>query len=271
MYGTILARTGTAPGSGHGVEVTAEVPGGDAGTGGSSTGTFSGVGGTLTCTDCHSPHGSGIVAAFRGDRVRVRSDTLNSPTSAKLLKVEPTGASAPVGTYGSDWCLACHAGRASGGVVHNHPVESGDPAWNYGNVAILSGDDPTGATVLGGMAGSVYVLGHTDSAPDGGWNRGYLMPYPRTTEQVGRAPICQQCHEDSRSVGELVANGTQGDAEAVSIAAADGLYWNGSVWTTSTADNPAFQNFPHETQNAYMLVETQDDLCLNCHPVEQLP
>ncbi len=32
--------------------------------------------------------------------------------------------------------------------------------------------------------------------------------------------------------------------------------------------NPRFQNFPHETQNAHFLVETNDDLCLNCHTAE---
>jgi hypothetical protein len=36
----------------------------------------------------------------------------------------------------------------------------------------------------------------------------------------------------------------------------------------SASGNPRFQNFPHETQNEHLLVETADDLCLNCHPAD---
>jgi hypothetical protein len=40
---------------------------------------------------------------------------------------------------------------------------------------------------------------------------------------------------------------------------------------TRSADNPRFQTFPHESVNTYMLLETDDDLCTNCHPPAQLP
>jgi len=30
-------------------------------------------------------------------------------------------------------------------------------------------------------------------------------------------------------------------------------------------DNPRYQVFPHESDNPSFLVETDDDLCLNCH------
>ncbi len=36
-------------------------------------------------------------------------------------------------------------------------------------------------------------------------------------------------------------------------------------------ENPRFQDFPHETVNEHMLIETGDDLCLNCHPGGVLP
>jgi predicted CXXCH cytochrome family protein len=39
----------------------------------------------------------------------------------------------------------------------------------------------------------------------------------------------------------------------------------------SVTDNPRFQNFPHETENPQLLVETDDDLCLNCHTPANLP
>jgi hypothetical protein len=35
-------------------------------------------------------------------------------------------------------------------------------------------------------------------------------------------------------------------------------------------NNPRFQTFPHETVNRRMLVETDDHLCLNCHPASRL-
>ena len=49
--------------------------------------------------------------------------------------------------------------------------------------------------------------------------------------------------------------------------------WNGTAWETAPPGtvNPTFQNFPHETENPNMLVETNDDLCLNCHPATALP
>lgn len=62
VYGTIKARglgdpaTDTSFGS-HRIQVTAEVPGGDADSGGTETRTFLGPGGLLICTDCHSVHG----------------------------------------------------------------------------------------------------------------------------------------------------------------------------------------------------------------------
>ena len=264
VYGTVAAR-GLTPGGGHSIDTTDVVPGGDPATGGSSVATFLGESSFMTCSDCHSPHDSDTVEAFVGDRLRTTllwDDPLYS--SNKLLRRQPTGAATAVAEYGSDWCLSCHAGRSSGAAVHNHPVDSSivttDP-FIYRNVAILDGDDPTSQTVIGQLGGWSRPYGPGGPA-NLGYNRGYLMPYPRTAEQGAHYPICQQCHEDSRSVGSLVGDGSVGDAEPVSITHEDG---------TVTTDNPRFQNFPHETVNASMLVETADDLCLNCHPVAALP
>jgi hypothetical protein len=52
------------------------------------------------------------------------------------------------------------------------------------------------------------------------------------------------------------------NAATFTVSASDG---------TSSTDDPRFQNFPHETPNAKMLVETNDDLCLNCRTSSQLP
>jgi len=274
VYGTVLARTGVAPGGGHRYEVTNEVPGGDGATGGTTYPAFAGVGGTLTCTDCHSPHGADVVQAFKGDRRRVRGSN-PAPVTSRLLRRQPGGSTTPVDEYGSDWCLGCHDGRASGGFVHNHPVDSASThatPFTYSNVAILASEDLTGLTVLGSLGGVPFVTeGHWADELDNSGNRGYLMPVPRTAEQADHAPICQQCHEDTRDVGVLSADGSQGDAAVATISAADGVIWDGSAWVDSLSDNPRFQNFPHETENYRLLVEQYDNLCTNCHAPDALP
>jgi hypothetical protein len=228
VYGVIQARLGVAPTSAHSTENTAVVPGGNSTTGGDSTMRFAGVGGTLTCTDCHSPHGANTVAPFQGDRVRSVWGIQNY-VSTKLLKQHPGNSAATVTEYGSDWCLACHQGRNSIGPVHNHPV-------------------------LGQMGFN---------------NRGYLMPYPRTTGaggQAGHLPMCQQCHADPRFPGTLNNDGT---AQAAAYTVTTPSF--GTPDARTATDNPRFQIFPHESTSTAMLIQQNDDLCLNCHPAGQLP
>ncbi len=249
VYGAITAR-GLTVGATHRIDQTNLIPGGNASTGATSTGAFKGAGANLGCSDCHSPHDASAVATFTGERWRNSYTLINwyGVRTSKLLRQRPGGSVTTQTAYGSDWCLACHAGRASGGAVHNHPVDSRSThptAFTYDLVARLSTEAPTSTTTTGTLAGS---------------HRGYLMPYPRTPQQGGHKPICQQCHEDSRYVGTL--NGNVGDAAPFEVTLPDGEDdWN----------NPQFQNFPHETVNDRMLVETDDDLCLNCHPVTGLP
>ncbi len=262
VYGAIAARLGPgAVQSRHSVDTTSVVPGGDPVSGGSITMTFKGPGGTLTCTDCHSPHGSEVVTAYAGDRRRVASGFGVLP-STKLLRRRPGDATVTVTRYGSDWCLACHKGRASGlGTTHNHPAESLATTTNpytYDRIAVLASDEPTSVTVV---SQTNLSAGSAPWGGLGGWNRGYLWPYPRTPEQAGHYPICMQCHEDARNVGSLSVDGSVGDA-ATYTASLDG---------TPTSGNPAFQNFPHESTNPRLLIETYDDLCLNCHTGAQLP
>jgi predicted CXXCH cytochrome family protein len=252
VYGAIEARTGIDPavsGGMHEIDTTNVVPGGDAGTGGSATMAFGGPGGTLGCDDCHSPHDSNTVAPFTQERWRTSFNPIigRGIKTSKLLRQSPGGVAGVVTAYGAGWCAACHQGRTSGGAVHNHPVEDDTVvgAFVYDSLARLATDDQTGVTVMGSLAGT---------------NRGYLMPYPRTVEQDGHNPICQQCHEDTRQVGALVD--AEADAASFSVTATDGV---------SVTDNPRFQNFPHETENPRLLVETDDDLCLNCHTPANLP
>ena len=271
VYG-VLASRGVTQTSGHEIEVTSIVPGGNASTGGTSSVTFSGQSGYLTCTDCHSPHANSanMVQPFLGDRARSATDTVY--VSSRLLKKQPVADATATAYYGSDWCGTCHRGRLDGsGPTNNHPVDSSiststayDPATTtppyfiYNNVAVVTGANTT-QTAMG-------PLGHS--------NYGYVMPdlsapgeVLRTPAQTGHAPICQQCHEDARAVGNVVGANQQVDVtEKFSITTTDGA---------TVTDNPRFQTFPHESPNRSMLLESSDtgaydSLCLNCHNQAQV-
>lgn len=245
VYGTLAAR-GLTVESAHRTEATSVVPGGDATTGGTSTVNFSGQNLTLSCGDCHSPHGSEVVEPFTSDRMRIATDTAGF-YSSELLKRRPTGSISSISAYGSDWCGACHKGRLSGlHEVVNHPVDTSSTAgFVYEQLQVVDGIDST-ATEFG-------TLGRN--------NFGFVMPYPRTAGQGTHKPICQQCHDDVRSVGD-VTSGSVAPSETFSVTSPDG---------GAAGDNPRFQVFPHESANAALLLETGDDLCTNCHHSGQLP
>lgn len=258
VYGALASRGASAAAS-HSIDATSVVPGGDGATGGAATMTFrGGAGGTLGCSDCHSPHDANTVAPWTSQRWRTGVDRRGGQgvtRSNRLLRANPGGSTATATVYGSDWCLACHAGRASGGAVHNHPVDSvattASPSFYEGVARLDSDESTTGTTVVGTLAKT---------------NAGFLMPWPRTPQQEGHLPICQQCHENSRNkalggVGSLDATAGVARATAFSSTATDSLV---------ATDNPQFLSFPHETVNRGFLVETGDDLCLNCHPSSQL-
>lgn len=155
VYGAIAGR-GLTVGAEHPVNATNVVPGGDP-SGGSATVAFS-ESGLLGCGDCHSVHGSSTVARFAGERSRFSlKDTFRNVElrSTRLLKTRPGIATTPVAEYGSDGCLSCHLGRASGsGAVHNHPVESSlttSAPYVYDRVPRMYSDTATSAQTLGTM------------------------------------------------------------------------------------------------------------------------
>lgn len=254
VYGTIKARTGLDPktdltlGS-HRIDVTNLIPGGDAATGGGSTRTFDSASGFLGCGDCHSVHASGVVTAYQSDRKRTRTYEVPDRPTTKLLRQQPTGAATPVAEYGSDWCLGCHSGRVSGMALKNHPVDSLATTTTPFVVRSVAGGRTLGISTVG-----FRHIDPTKSATGNG-HGDFLMAEPRTAEQGAHAPICQQCHEDSRNVGDLNASGVP-VVVALNREYADGL---------SATGNPRFQSFPHETENDFLVIEEYDDLCMNCH------
>jgi predicted CXXCH cytochrome family protein len=263
VYGVIYQRTGIDPkeasstaaaGTRGGVHrIGAEsinatgwvvVPGGNGSTGAAVETTFTGLNGALTCTDCHSAHNSNTVAPFVGDRKRSSSEiTTSGVATNRLLRIKPTSATTTVTAYGTGWCASCHKG---GALASNHSVETSDTLRNYSKVVRLAGLN-TSVTAPG--TGTL-----------GGNNFGYIMPdlISGPGGHGSELPICQQCHEDMRSIGGSPPNADQffvTNAQAF-VAPLDG----------NTAGNPQFQNFPHESVNDALLVEKQTDgLCLNCH------
>lgn len=261
VYGVVKACTGLEPTAGHRVGQTNVVPGGDA-AGGPSAVAFSGESGMLTCTDCHSPHDAGTVAPFSGDRLRSTptSDAAYATKTNRLLKALPTGADTPVAEYGAGWCAGCHKGRVGqhaedSGLMQDHPVMA-DDTYTYDNVPVVTG--------VGAITTTLGSLGQS--------NRGYVMPGPSLGEptlksplQEGQAPLCQQCHEDTRDVGpaERGTNPTLTGPEQEFRVTAYGE-------DADPLDNPRFQAFPHESATPNLLVrapepEEPNSLCLNCH------
>lgn len=251
VYGVIKQRTGTDPaqvvngktqGGVHRIgwlnassKVT--VPGGKA-DGSSIDTTFTGENGALTCTDCHSPHNAKTVAAFIGDRKRSTNDTTSALSTNRLLKQRPTSSTTTVTAYGSDWCETCHKGRHSqASTMGNHPAADSvtAPGWTYSKVVKMT----------------AYGASTTTSGALGGDNLGYVMPEPRGAQPY---PICQQCHEDARNVG---------DATQFRVSVSESF--TASVDGSPTTGNPRFTNFPHESAQDTFLIESYDDLCLNCH------
>jgi hypothetical protein len=160
-----------------------------------------------------------------------------------------------------------------------------DPTGTNGNPGTYMNNEPNGLA-LSNKGFAMWPVNQA-SHPDGrlGNNAWYSRPV---------APICQQCHEDSRDVetafqyagagrANLGINGG-GDTDkaspfatpvntAIEVATGNVGAFAGAPFIY--AGNPLFQNFPHETQNYRLLVEggdsnkagggNNDDLCLNCH------
>lgn len=269
VYGVIRQRTGQDPAefrAGASMETSGGihrvgwtnasgkvvVPGGNAD--GSALATnFTGKDGSMTCTDCHSPHNSKTVAPFIADRVRSAEDTTSAYLTNRLLKQRPGKGAVDVTKYGSEWCQSCHKGHStsnSSGATPHSVADSTtipDNPWNYSNVSrVKNYNDPY----------------QWENGPLGRSNFGYVMlqdeldPAIRVGDQP--SPICQQCHEDARDIGGDVMGFGVGNVVQAGQAFTPALDGNSS-------GNPQFQTFPHESMNDGLVIETGDDLCFNCH------
>lgn len=214
----------------------------------------------MTCADCHSAHGANTVQPFMRDSGFAGSTFVGGAgqpvVSDCLLRNDVNGVVGDYPEYGALWCSSCHDERHSDSTVVNHPVDA-DTNWGYGDVVstLLPTswyDYPFGATATG--------MGRT--------NGGYVMA-PVTVDdgdgrvEVRRDPMCQQCHEDARDVMQPF----QGDYTHRGVT--DPLDPAFDPWLAPV--NPEYLTFPHQTTNANMVIETGDDLCLNCHELTTLP
>jgi hypothetical protein len=252
VYATIEAHDpagATAVKAEHSVDVTNVIPGGS-----------TALAGNMGCSNCHSVHGANTVAPFMRDSGFSGTTFVGGAgqpvVSDCLLRNDVNGTVGEYPEYGALWCASCHDERHSNSDVVNHPVD-GDSAWGYGDVVstLLPTswyDYPFGATATG--------MGRT--------NGGYVMAPVTVTDGDGRvearrSPMCQQCHEDARDVMQPF----QGDYTHRGVT--DPLDPAYDPWLAPI--NPQYLTFPHQTTNANMVVETGDDLCLNCHELNTLP
>lgn len=166
----------------------------------------------LTCSSCHSPHGS--------ETRMITEDYYCDATatvSNHLLLRDPGRATGTVIFYGAKWCADCHDRRHNERAgIYNHPV----------------------SLTLSYLSASI--------ARD---NSNFQMS-PVNPSNTRTDPICQHCHEDARDVETTFTVPNE---------------------PPPTPTNPKYNNFPHEAENRYMVVETGDDLCLNCHSTDNLP
>lgn len=236
VYGAIIAQ-GQVVGARHSILGYNNTVAAYAGTSTIPGSNLSALDTTLSCAHCHTPHGATNMATFLGERERTWNGVglIATASTNKILQDNP-GDQAVMPriytTYGSAWCAACHNRRHEGAAGPLNNHPT-DNTTVYGATSAADGNN-TWQTFVSANA--------TLPAHQAGWSR---------EATTGWAPLCQQCHEDVRNV-----------EAAYRIESTDG---------TSTTDNPRFQTFPHETLSDNMVVETGDDLCLNCHPTTGLP
>ena len=228
-----LASLGYAVGAEHSVELTSPVPGSNL------------PDMHLSCTDCHTPHNrSDIPGQWLSFSPRKKGAIIggDEEETNRMLRDDVGGKPKRTYTnYGGGWCAGCHDRRHSAAPsVNNHPtVENTYTA--YTGAANGFNEPELGIFIFDSQSPNTYEVAQ-------GW-AGRISPRPS-------APRCQQCHENTMDV--------EGDYEGNQ----EGYYSNGTRRINGVVVG---DSFPHQTTGAKLLVETGDDLCLNCHSTSSLP
>lgn len=237
-YDAIEARGGTVV-SDHSVDSTSVIPGGSMG-----------LTSNLSCNDCHSAHRSNVVAPFYRDSGIALAAQQLVASDCLLRSNVNTSTSDAFPVYGAQWCASCHDERHSQSMTINHPVATSFSV-GYGEVTTTEGLAGNPTRAYGDGSDGTYFIGM------GQTNAGYIMA-PVAASADGRVenrqdPLCQQCHEDSRNV-MAAFRADYSDPDPI-----------------GEGYNPRYLTFPHQSTNPNLLVETNDDLCVNCHLVAELP
>lgn len=235
-----LASLGYGVGAEHSVELTNTVPG-------SNLGQMH-----LSCTDCHTPHNRTDVAgqwlSFSPNARGLITGGDEEQTN-RMLRDDIGGKPKRTYTnYGGGWCAACHDRRhSSAPAVQNHPTT--ETAYS----AYTGAPNGRNEAELG-----IFIF---DPLPANAYETAGMGTNGRMTPRPG-APRCQQCHENSMNVeGDYWGNSDPSDTLGGNIA-------NGTRLVDGVVVG---DSFPHQTTGANLLVETGDDLCLNCHATSGLP
>lgn len=190
----------------------------------------------ILCLACHNPHGTRLytVPTFTADTTYgVTNALLRRPGTASLNYSLPgAGTTATPNAYGTQWCRDCHNKPEK--ILAHKLGPAGEP-HPYSATATYE--------AVWFWATSTYVRGKL-----GGTTSAYVM-YDRASID-DPDPICQQCHEDARDV--------------------EGVF-RVTTATYLATDNPPYKGFPHQGSLPNFRVETGDDLCTNCHRIEELP
>lgn len=256
------------------------VPGGsetDGGLGyfdGSRQGKLSGN--ILSCFSCHSVHAvaGSMVKPYLGEsQIKVAVEESGHEEklylTSRLLRNQPNIAAEYVYEYGAQWCLTCHRGR--GGALmegFNHPVQNEGYGYNFLNIlpeseyifpggkdaALLDIFEKKYVLVDDGLENGTMEGAHIRREPRS--NSWFAMlpqdPLSGTDRPDGNTvysndgPSCQQCHANPRDVERPFSIG-------------------------GVEENPLRMSFPHVSRNRNLLLESIDDLCTNCHGLENLP
>lgn len=308
------------------------IPGGDATTG--STGRYNAIYNLttrktailsdvyFTCNSCHTPHGVKTVDKYLGEST-VKSATIDSVQriylSNRILRQRPnqrldqsTGETVAnaVYSYGSAWCLGCHAGRAGDGTananvlpftqVHNHPVNSDAPAYRFIELALLGGKvrNTTDITSQAAFLDSVNANNQHHNAKYGTsytyFGRDYITfgngtedftADPRTNQQFALTP------GDFRNDNDTPVPRPDGFDPLDRYSGGNPVYidkgpacqqchgsardveqkWTAVSYQDLSLGNPQRASFPHVSENKALLVEKDDDFCTNCHDPNILP